>query len=137
MDTLYRSQEDLIPEVVLDKEKRIFRIIGTSCPLDPFEFYQPVYNWIERYIEYPLEETVFELNLNYFNTASAKFLLMIISKLNKLTKSGKKVKIIWYYSEFDEDMLEEGEEFKSLTDIDFQLVSIKSKDDDDDDFDFL
>jgi len=86
MDALYNKSENLLPGIVLDKEKSEFKIFGTSCPLDPFEFFNPIFEWFASYLKDPLEETVLELNMTYFNTASAKYLLRIITDLNHFSQ---------------------------------------------------
>jgi hypothetical protein len=41
----------------------------------------------------------------------------------------------WYYEEDDEALLESGEEYQSMVDIPFELISVPVDDDDDDDDD--
>lgn len=129
MGALYYKAKDLMPGILLDRETGKFQISGISCPIDPFEFYKPVFEWFDEYIKNPLKNTVLDLNMTYFNTASAKFLLRIMTNLNKLSSKDNKVKVRWYYSETDHDMKEEGVEFKNILSLDFELIPIKSKSD--------
>jgi hypothetical protein len=125
MKKLYYKGKELLPEILLDKEAGLFRISGVSCPMDPHEFFEPIFDWFIEYFEHPLEKTVLDLNMTYFNTASAKFLLKIMTNLNKLSEQGHDIKIRWFYSEEDFDMMEEGEEFKSILSVDFELIPIE------------
>lgn len=140
MKTLSYKSKNLLPGILLDKESGKFQIIGKSCPVDAFEFYSPVFEWIDEYIASPLKRTILDLKLSYFNTVSAKFILRIMSKMENLSKSGHDVKIRWFFTEGDEDLEEAGEEFESIIDVKFELISLKNNSnvpENDDDFDNL
>lgn len=124
MNKLSIDSKNLLPGVVLDKETGEFQIFGKSCPEDAFEFYDPIFDWLDEYSVNPLKSTVFDMKLTYFNTVSAKFLLKLMTKLEDITISGNQVKIRWFYNEFDDDLEEAGEEFENIVDIDFELVPI-------------
>jgi hypothetical protein len=105
------------PKILLDKGNGIFEISGRSLPEDSAEFYQPVLDWISEYGNEPLPETIFTFKLEYFNTASSKLILDILTSLEDIDG----VKIHWYFYEDDEDMEEAGEEFSELVDLDFEF----------------
>ena len=105
------------PKILLDKNNGIFEISGRSLPEDSAEFYQPVLDWLEEYKGDTNPETVFVFKLEYFNTASSKLILDILSSLEDI----EGCKIHWYYYEDDEDMEEAGEEFSELIDLDFEF----------------
>ena len=105
------------PKIILDKTNKIFSISGRSLPEDSAEFYQPVLEWLEEYAKDPLPETVFDFKLEYFNTASSKLILDVLTKLEDIDNA----KVHWYFYEDDEDMEEAGEEFSELVDVEFEL----------------
>lgn len=109
------------PKVVLDKDANLLEISGRSLPEDAAEFYQPVLDWLDEYAQSPNGETDFQMKLEYFNTASSKLLLDILTKLEDIDNA----KVSWYFNEDDEDMEEAGEEFEELIDVDFELISIE------------
>jgi len=117
----YKS-EDLSPGIHLDKELGIFYFSGTSCPENALEFYDPVLNWFDEYIEDPLQNTELDFKMHYFNSITAKIFLMIMSKLEELPNQGYDVKIRWHYDEDEEDMIEAGEDFESILDIEFEMI---------------
>lgn len=98
------------PAVILNKQENHFEISGRSLPEDAAEFYQPILDWLEQYKEDKLPETRFIFRLEYFNTASSKLILDILSALEDIEGTI----IMWYYHEDDEDMEEAGEEFSDL-----------------------
>jgi hypothetical protein len=44
--------------------------------------------------------------------------------LEGIKRSGKNVSVKWHYEEDDEDMLEAGEDYDAIIDIDFQMVKL-------------
>jgi hypothetical protein len=121
MDLLqYEGTEDT-PKVLLDKTHGIFEISGRSLPEDSAEFYQPILDWLDEYAKAPNDATEFMFKLEYFNTASSKLILDVLSKLEKLEEESTLVK--WFYHEDDEDMLEAGEEFEDLVDVTFEFAT--------------
>jgi hypothetical protein len=107
------------PRVILDSKNGIFEISGRSLPEDTAEFYQPVLDWLEAYAASPNSSTEFVFKLEYFNTASSKLILDILSKLEDI--SGAKVH--WYFHEDDEDMEEAGQEFSELVEVPFEFFT--------------
>ncbi len=122
----YKSKE-LLPGILLDRESGEFKIFGKSCPVDAFEFYDPIFIWLDEYLLNPLKSTVLDLKLSYFNTVSAKFLLKIMTKMEKLSGLGNDVKIRWFYNEGDDEMEEAGEEFENILKVNFELISFKDE----------
>ena len=106
------------PKIILDKENKIFEISGRSLPEDSADFYKPILEWLKEYSEDPLPETVFDFKLEYFNTASSKLILDILTELEEINNT----KIKWYFYEDDEDMEEAGDEFSELVELDFELI---------------
>jgi hypothetical protein len=117
MEILNLEGTEDTPKIILDSKNGIFEISGRSLPEDTAEFYGPVLEWLERYGEGPNPETKFVFKLEYFNTASSKLILDILSKLEDVDNS----KVMWYYNEDDEDMEEAGQEFSELVEIPFEF----------------
>ncbi|PLX20131.1 MAG: nuclear pore complex subunit [Salinivirgaceae bacterium] len=112
MESLILNATEDTPKIVLNKKDKEFLIAERSLPENAFDFYKPVYEWLEKYVLDPLEETEFHVNLDYFNTASAKQLGKIFNLLENI-KSSLFVK--WHYASDDQDMLESGQRYARLT----------------------
>jgi len=111
------------PQIILDREYNILEISGRSLPEDVNTFYEPMMSWIEEYAKDPLDVTVFSFKLTYFNTASSKIILDILTHFEEMIEEGHKVMVRWHYLEEDEDMLEAGEEYSEMVDVPFEMVS--------------
>ena len=117
MEILNLEGTEDTPKIILDKKNGIFEISGRSLPEDSAEFYRPVLEWIEKYGKDPNDNTEFVFKLEYFNTASSKLILDVLSALEDI----KAMKILWYFHEDDEDMEEAGQEFSELVEIPFEF----------------
>lgn len=117
MENLKIEGTDDTPVVVLDKDKAFFEISGRSLPEDVLQFYEPVINWVKMYAKEANATTAFSFKLDYFNTASSKVLLDLISRLKDINGT----RIVWYYNEDDEEILDAGKEFSEQVDIPFEF----------------
>ncbi len=116
---------DFSPKVVLDPENNIFEISGISRPENANDFYEPIVQWLNIYIQNPNEVTRVKFNFDYFNTSSLKYFLMILSKFREITDSNAKLEIIWYYDKVDESMFEAGKSLEELSELEFNFVVIE------------
>ncbi|OQY02927.1 MAG: hypothetical protein B6I20_06085 [Bacteroidetes bacterium 4572_117] len=128
MEILKYKESGLNPGVTLDIENGKFSLSGKSCPENVVEFYKPIMEWLEEYQTKPLDKTVFEFDLEYYNTASSKILFIIMQKLEAIKESGKDVLVKWYFPDDDEALEEAGEEYDDLIEVDFELIPTKSTD---------
>jgi hypothetical protein len=112
------------PRVVVNFEEGIILLAGISIPEDPYAFYSPVNEEIDKYMESPLAKTILEFKLEYFNTSSTLVIRNLIRDLSK-TDSKTELHVKWYYEEYDEDMKEAGDEFRLLFNgLHFELVEV-------------
>ena len=111
------------PQVILDLEANIMELSGRSLPEDVNTFYEPVLSWIEEYFKNPLDNTVFNFKLTYFNTASSKVILDILTQFEEMIEDGQHVLVRWHFPDDDEDMQEAGEEYADMVDVPFEMVS--------------
>ncbi|MBQ3688551.1 MAG: DUF1987 domain-containing protein [Bacteroidales bacterium] len=122
MSVINIKGSDDTPTVVLDKENNIFKISGRSLPEDVVAFYNPILDWLTEYASDPLDKTVFDFQLEYFNTASSKLLLDVLLKLEDINSDGHDVLVRWHYPDDDEDMLDAGAEYAEIVDVPFEQV---------------
>jgi len=119
METLIIDKTSQTPSVVC--KDGYLELAGRSIPEDPKMFYLPVLQWVDQYIKNPMDETSIVIRIDLLNTASLKCILDIFIKLNKAYLDKKKMKVEWFYDSDDEDMLELGNDLKSIIEIPFQF----------------
>ena len=123
METLKIQGTEDSPQVMLDSGENIYELSGRSLPEDVNTFYEPILSWIEEYAKSPQENTIFNFKLTYFNTASSKVILDILSQFEEMIEDGHKVLVRWHFPDEDEDMQEAGEEYAEMVDVPFEMVS--------------
>jgi len=132
MKKLYISPTKTTPEILLSPEENTFYIRGISSPEDVRAIYYPVIDWIKVFIDEILEgerksyspdfPLKFQVNLDYFNSSSAKFLFDIFSDLKRLIPAGIPVMVEWFYPEGDSDLKDAGKEIASLAGLELIYV---------------
>ena len=79
--------------------------------------------WITQYSREPKQKTKVIVKFEYFNTSTSVVLLNIFRMLSD-TKT--ELEINWYYEEDDTEMLEVGNDYERMLDINFNLIAIDS-----------
>lgn len=123
MDNYYVVESEDNPSVFCDAEKGIIEMEGRSLPENVDSFYNPVVEWVKKYIENPRSKTTAEFSFAYLNSSSSKKILEIIMLLKKVMPK-KELQVIWSYRQDDEDMLEEGKDFEQMTKLSFDFNPI-------------
>lgn len=124
MTTLHLKGTEDTPEILFDVENNQFVISGRSLPEDVTAFFESTLEWLKQLQDSNLTEFTLEFKLEYFNTASSKIILDILSLLEDVNNSGNiKIYIKWFSPEDDEDMIEAAEEYKELVELPFEIVT--------------
>lgn len=112
------------PEIHFNVQENEYAISGRSLPEDVSSFYKPVFDWLNEFEKNVVANPSFKFKLEYFNTASSKIILDILMRLEEInSQNSSNINIEWYYMESDDDMLEAGEEYKELVEIEFNVIS--------------
>jgi len=121
MDSIFIEAGQDTPSIILNKDSSTFIVSHRSYPEDPIDFYQPILSWIQRYIQQPNDNTIFEFKLDYFNTNSSKQIFKMMLLLEQLSKSSR-VLIRWHYKKSDKEMHNHGEIFSKIINVPFELI---------------
>jgi hypothetical protein len=124
MDELKISPTKNSPEIIMSPDGN-FKIRGRSIHENVIDFFAPVEDWITGYLLDPADITCVNINLEYFNSASAKVFIHLLQKITYVALKHKKFIFNWYYEEGDEDILERGEYFSSVLDVPFNFIKTK------------
>lgn len=124
MDKLFLEATRGTPKIDFDAQTGFLKFEGQSYPENAFKFYEPIFAWIDEFLQKPLSNEVkVEISLRYANTSSAKCILMILDKLDYAYAQGLSVSVQWYCDIENESELETAEEFKEDISFPFMIIS--------------
>ncbi len=119
--------EDLImvgnktkPNVHFNSEKGELTIEG-RCILEYAEIiFEPMTEWLEKYLENPYKKTTINLTLEYFNSSTAKALVRFLVLAKEGVEKKSDLLVNYYYD--DENIYEYGQDFHEVTGIPFNFI---------------
>jgi hypothetical protein len=100
-------------------------ISGVSIPDNPTQFYLPLLSWVDDYLSNQSDILTVNFELQYFGMTSSKSFFDLFQIIQKHYKAGKKIAINWYYYPYDDDIKEDGEEYKAFFDLPFEIIEIQ------------
>jgi hypothetical protein len=104
------------PLIKYSVENSKLEFIGRSIPEDVIGFYEPVMSWFKKFALTRPRHLKVEFLLDYCNSSSSRAISDIIKAIEKLKEAGTITELVWYYEEYDEDMLEYGTDLAELID---------------------
>ena len=110
------------PTILLDPVQGLLEIKGRSNPENSVEFFNPIMSWVDEYIKAPVKKTSVNIQLEHFNTSSSKMILDLFKRLETLLEIKHEVIVNWYYEEDDEEILEAGETYESMSELPFLMI---------------
>jgi hypothetical protein len=118
-------QEELknCPGITYFPDTNLLEIVGRSIPENPELIFRRLDEWITLHFEKNKELDV-NIQLEYINSGSSKYLYEILKRLTGFGRSGNEVKMRWLYEEDDEAMLELGEHYRDTAGIPLQIDMI-------------
>ena len=108
--------------LAVDISYGIFNFNGRSILTDPKVFFEPINDWVNRYLKQPAEETVVNVKLDYIDTASTQSLYQILRQLNAVRKKGLVMIVNWYIEDEDPEMKELGEMVEQRLGMEFNYI---------------
>ncbi|MBN1117268.1 MAG: DUF1987 domain-containing protein [Bacteroidales bacterium] len=130
MKRLILSATDYTPAIDLNPANLSMHFTGVSRPENVGLFYQQVIDWVEE-IPYELKELgsstlkiVFKLD--YCNSATQKYILIILEKIVEIKDQGLDLVVEWYYDQGDDKMLEDGEDISDAIGLAFNFYPFES-----------
>lgn len=112
MNDLDIAQTPSTPSVHTDRSRGRVTMAGDSYPENPFEFFQPIIEWIEAFLDNDNRPLSFDLELVYLNTSSIRAMMDIFDRMEEAHQNGRQVSVLWTYDPDNERVGELAEEFK-------------------------
>ena len=109
MDKLFVESTPYLPLVDFSEEGKL-KLEGRSIPEDATKIYNPLIDYVDQLTA---GKVVFDIKLDYFNTASSKKILELLKHLDANRKI-KEIQVIWHFEEGDEDSVETAEIYEDL-----------------------
>jgi hypothetical protein len=118
-------QEELknCPGIVYYPDSNKLELVGRSIPENPELIFRRLEEWISSHFE-KNNALLVNIQLEYINSGSSKYLYEVLKRLTSYSRSGKNVKIKWLYEEDDEAMLELGEHYRDTAGIPLEIDMI-------------
>jgi hypothetical protein len=114
------------PKVEYNSAKAELLMEGICIPEQTHDFFKPILNFIDTLATAPPKEFTLNVNLHFFNTGSARYILEVMKNVRKLKDTGVNVKFKWYFNEEDEDIEETGRSYSFILNEPFEMVPFKA-----------
>ncbi|MBB3696268.1 DUF1987 domain-containing protein [Flammeovirga yaeyamensis] len=115
------SKNIQIPQVTLKYNESSGNIYGQSFHITAAELYREITMWIDEYFVLKNDLSL-TFGITYFDTASSKGIFNVLETLKKWQLKGKKISIVWYVLENDDDLLEDIEELSESADVHISTI---------------
>jgi len=122
MTNLLIKPTNITPEIDFNLTGK-FAIKGISIPEKATSFYADIFAWLDQNQEKFPNEIVISIQLEYMNTPSKKFIILLLTKLIEFTKLEKNLEIIWIYDRDIDDLREEGEILEEVLEFPFKFIA--------------
>ncbi len=127
MKRLIVSATDYTPALDFNPANLSMQFKGVSRPENVGLFYQQAIDWVDALSEETgsIQPGIIRLifKLDYCNSASQKYILILLERLIDLAKKDFSLSVDWYYDDGDEKMLEDGEDIADAMGIKFNLIT--------------
>lgn len=117
MENLEIAGSETTPSLTFNQQKNQFKIEGRSLMEDADKFFKPLKDWFAEYSKNPNPKTEVVIQLEYLNTATSRQFLDIFKIMEGIPES----RIVWQFSDEDEDMEEMGQELAELVTVPFEF----------------
>ncbi|HBH48285.1 MAG TPA: hypothetical protein DDX98_06580 [Bacteroidales bacterium] len=104
MEPLVFEATSHLPEIVFNPDGRL-KMEGRCIPEDVFKLFNPMIEYVR---ELHAANVTFDVNLEYFNTATSKKLMELFKTIDANNKVGS-ILINWHFEEGDEDSIDMAE----------------------------
>ena len=117
------NKEKTLPRVCIDEEKGTIEISGRSVSPQTNEFFEPIMDYLQMYLDYKLSSIEITIDLEYFNTSSSRILLNLFKLAQENSeKHGYEAKVRWITENDDDGMEDAGSDYASMVKLPFEFI---------------
>jgi hypothetical protein len=121
---LEAGEDVATPEVKFISQTGICEIAGESYLEKTYAFYDPLYVWLNEYMETIRKPITLNMRLKYMNTSSSKCILIMFKMLKDYTEAGGTAQVNWYIKDDDDVMKEEVEDLIEESDLAIRMIIV-------------
>ena len=121
MNDLNIASTQSTPSIQTDTASGLLRLDGDSYPENSFDFFTPVFHWIETFLREHETPLRLELRIVYMNTSSVKAMMDIFDMLEEAYGKGRAVSVAWHYDPRNERVLDLADEFREDCSFPFEI----------------
>ncbi|MEQ9301821.1 MAG: DUF1987 domain-containing protein [Cyclobacteriaceae bacterium] len=119
------EQSRVTPFVEYNGVEKTLQISGRSSPENPLIFYKRLVDFVDEFASSNESILIVNVSMEYLNTSSTKCIFNLFKKMSEVNDETDKIIIVnWYYEDWDDDMLEIGEDFSYCLKIQFNLSEV-------------
>jgi len=124
MENVVIQPSERTPEVNFDFVNGRLSIRGEAYPENVSTFFGPILTALQMYLQTkPNHDVVMDIEMEYFNSSSAKALMNIFQIMDEAVEAGIRAVVRWHYNKDDDIMQEFGEDFsEDIRSLNFEMV---------------
>ena len=108
--------------VNFDAEKALLFIKGNSIPENSDEFFQPLYDWVDKFKAEHNGPVTFKIFMTYFNTSTIRHIIGIMKRL--IQRYGTSLTVVWAYEKGDEEIKDRGQDISEVVKFNFTFEEV-------------
>jgi len=116
------NDDNTLPSIDFDEKAGTILITGKSTFVCPEIFYESFTEYLKHYLTKHAKDLEVTIDLDYFNTRSARPLLNFFKACQTVVNKGFKLKINWIIEENDLSMEDAGLDFSNILKIPFSII---------------
>lgn len=121
------NEAKTLPVIIYEEMQGKIVIRGRSISAEVDNYFGDFLPYLDENItKNPIDLNV-DIDLEYFNTKTAKLLMKMLNTFKKVINNGNELTITWYYEEGDEDMKEAGQDYEQMTGVKFNFIEKPEK----------
>ncbi|MBS1646208.1 MAG: DUF1987 domain-containing protein [Bacteroidetes bacterium] len=110
------------PKVLFNKKSGELSMEGICIPELTHDFFKPIIHFVQKVEASEVKTFTLSVNLHFFNTGSARYILELMKTVQQLKEKGVAIKYKWHYSEDDEDIEEAGRSYSFILNEPFEMI---------------
>ena len=120
---LEKERTTSTPYLLIDEDKGYLKLEGRSFHENITDFFRDIFDWLDVYLTTDFGAFTFDLEMDYFNSATSKLLHNMLMKMDSFTTDENNIIVNWITTEDNEIIIECGEDLMDeIEELTFNMV---------------